>query len=245
MRTALRSRARHRLTIICATAAVLAANVVAWSETESDATVTAEVNLQAWDTARDHPDTLRAASEKRRDLRMLEAARERRERISRSDDARKAATPAPRLPKWAAACTETDSTRGHANGLLPTSELCDLPVAGHRLRADAAQGWALLNRAYQERFGKALCLTDSYRSLQAQQSLYASKPGLAAQPGTSNHGWGVAVDLCDGVESGASAEYAWLADQAGTYGWVNPGWAQPGGSRPEPWHWEFTGSPSP
>jgi hypothetical protein len=32
---------------------------------------------------------------------------------------------------------------------------------------------------------------------------------------------------------------AWLAANGRDYGWVNPPWAQPGGSRPEPWHWEF------
>ena len=27
---------------------------------------------------------------------------------------------------------------------------------------------------------------------------------------------------------------------AGTFGWINPEWAQPGGSGAfEPWHWEF------
>jgi hypothetical protein len=26
---------------------------------------------------------------------------------------------------------------------------------------------------------------------------------------------------------------------AGTFGWVHPDWAEPSGSKPEPWHWEF------
>jgi hypothetical protein len=26
------------------------------------------------------------------------------------------------------------------------------------------------------------------------------------------------------------------------FGWINPDWALPGGSKPEPWHWEFVPS---
>jgi hypothetical protein len=31
-----------------------------------------------------------------------------------------------------------------------------------------------------------------------------------------------------------------MVDNAPRYGWINPAWAQPGGSGPqEAWHWEF------
>ena len=86
-----------------------------------------------------------------------------------------------------------------------------------------------------------MCLTDSYRSYQVQAALYGQKPGLAAVPGTSNHGWGVAVDLCGGIESGTSRQYRWVARNGARYGWINQPWARPAGSRPEPWHWEFVG----
>ncbi len=32
---------------------------------------------------------------------------------------------------------------------------------------------------------------------------------------------------------------AWLTEHGPSFGWFNPPWAQSGGSRPEPWHWEF------
>ena len=64
--------------------------------------------------------------------------------------------------------------------------------------------------------------------------------GLAATPGTSEHRWGLAVDLCDGVQKGSGSRFQWLRDNAPAYGWDNPDWARNGGSGPyEPWHWEY------
>ena len=84
-----------------------------------------------------------------------------------------------------------------------------------------------------------MCITDSYRSYAAQQTLYALKPGLAAVPGTSSHGWGVALDLCGGIESYDSAAHQWLSQHGPRYGWTNPPWARRFGTLPEPWHWEY------
>ncbi len=44
---------------------------------------------------------------------------------------------------------------------------------------------------------------------------------------------------CCEVNSGTGRAFDWLTANASSYGWVHPGWAQPGGSKPEPWHWEF------
>jgi hypothetical protein len=127
-----------------------------------------------------------------------------------------------------------------ANGELPDSDLCTLWDPKHRLRADAAVALAKLNVAYKQHFGNNICLTDSYRTLAEQVRLRAIKPTLAAVPGTSEHGFGLAVDLCDGVETGTGARYEWLRANAGAYGWENPAWALPGGAGPhEAWHWEY------
>jgi D-alanyl-D-alanine carboxypeptidase len=137
-------------------------------------------------------------------------------------------------------CDGVARITGAPNGQLPDSVLCTLWESKHRLRADAAVGLAKLNIAFKQRFGDDICLTDSYRTLAAQQRLAAIKPGLAAKAGTSNHGLGLAVDLCDGVEKLGSTRYEWMRDNAPSYGWDNPTWARPGGSGPqEPWHWEF------
>src|SRR5690606_14231971 len=35
--------------------------------------------------------------------------------------------------------------------------------------------------------------------------------------------------------------YNWMKQNAPAYGWRHPDWAEPGGSIPEPWHWDFWG----
>ena len=138
-------------------------------------------------------------------------------------------------------CTGT-AVEQYANGQIPVSALCPLRSRpGHHLRADAAYAFDRLGQAYAGRFGTAICITDSYRSYAAQLSVYARKPGLAAVPGTSNHGWGTAVDLCGGIQSFSSVQHRWMNENAALYGWFHPGWAQQNGSKPEPWHWEYGG----
>jgi murein DD-endopeptidase MepM/ murein hydrolase activator NlpD len=127
---------------------------------------------------------------------------------------------------------------GYSNGMIPASSLCAISN-GHMLRCDAAAAYLQLASAYKNRFGKAICITDSYRSYASQVDLYGRKPSLAALPGTSNHGWGVAVDLCGGIERFNTTQYQWMVSNAGNYGWVHPSWAKQGGNREEPWHWEF------
>jgi D-alanyl-D-alanine carboxypeptidase len=137
-------------------------------------------------------------------------------------------------------CDGRVSDYSYANGQVPSNELCALTFApGHHLRADAAVSLAMLNIAYRTRFGQNMCLTDSYRTLGAQASLAARKPGLAARPGTSEHGMGLAVDFCGGVQTYRSQRYDWMRANAPTFGWANPAWAIPPSSREEPWHWEY------
>ncbi|NEM05374.1 NlpC/P60 family protein [Geodermatophilus normandii] len=127
---------------------------------------------------------------------------------------------------------------GWSNGRIPAEALCSV-ARGHALRCDAASGYAALGRAYEAAFGSPLCITDSYRSLAAQVDASRRKPALAAVPGTSNHGWALAVDLCGGINVAGTPQWTWMTEHAGRFGFVNPDWAQPGGEKPEPWHWEF------
>jgi hypothetical protein len=130
----------------------------------------------------------------------------------------------------------------YPNGAIPLSALCPLwGATGQYLRADAAFAYGQLSHSYAVRFGAPICITDSYRSYASQVDLFARKPGLAAVPGTSNHGWGTAVDLCGGIESFGTVQHEWMLVNAPLYGWFHPSWAEPTGSRPEPWHWEFGG----
>ncbi|MFI2362596.1 D-alanyl-D-alanine carboxypeptidase family protein [Promicromonospora sp. NPDC019610] len=133
-----------------------------------------------------------------------------------------------------------ESTAGYANGRIPADVLCALPFApGHLLRCDAAERLTALSARFEDEFGYPIPLTDSYRSYDLQVAVKGTKPHHAAIPGTSNHGWGLAIDLGDPVAGGSSPEYVWLRLHAPGYGWDNPSWARLDGAKPEPWHFEF------
>ncbi|WP_153022625.1 PASTA domain-containing protein [Luteimicrobium xylanilyticum] len=132
------------------------------------------------------------------------------------------------------------SIDGYKNGEIPASALCPLDFApGQMLRCDAANRLEALSKLFEKRFGHPIPITDSYRPLAVQIELRRTKPNLAAVPGTSNHGWGLAVDLGYPISTGRSAEYAWLREHGPAYGWDNPAWGHLDGSKPEPWHFEF------
>lgn len=128
--------------------------------------------------------------------------------------------------------------REYTNGRIPVDELCPLPQQGELLRADAAVAFYKLNAAYQERFGEEMRVNSSYRDRDKQAELYERMPaGMAAPPGTSNHGNGIALDLGDGVQNADTPQFKWLEKNSEKYGWIHPDWAY---SNPyEPWHWEF------
>ena len=133
-------------------------------------------------------------------------------------------------------------TEGYPNGRLPLSALCPLwGTSGQLLRWDAAATFDAMSKEFGAVFGEPICVTDSYRSYPEQVAVAAAKPTLAAVPGRSNHGWGVALDLCGGIQSFTTEQHRWMVANSMAYGWFLPAWAQPGGSKPEPWHWEYAG----
>lgn len=151
--------------------------------------------------------------------------------------------PEPAAPVLPGCDGRTQDVTRYANGRLPGDVLCVLPGdSGEQLRADAAVAFVRLAAGYQEALGEPICVTDGYRTLAEQQQLRRLKPRFAARPGYSEHGWGLAVDLSCGVQSFRTVQHGWLVEHAGDYGWFLPAWAQRGGARPEPWHWEFSGA---
>ncbi len=120
------------------------------------------------------------------------------------------------------------------NGRLTEASLCDIP-GNEQLRNDAAVAYAELNSRFKDEFGRDICLVDSYRSLSSQYAIKGSRGFFAATPGTSVHGWGLAIDLCSSDSRGPTK--AWLEEHGGTWGWVNPSWAK--GRKYEPWHFEY------
>ena len=138
-----------------------------------------------------------------------------------------------------ASCGRDDPAK-YPNGQLPASALCPLYAApGQSLRRDAAMAFNAMSNAYQQQTGSALCVTDAYRSYPEQVAIKLERPGFAAAPGTSQHGLGLAVDLCGGVQDFSAPAHLWMQRHAPLYGWFHPAWAEPSGVLPEPWHWEF------
>lgn len=155
---------------------------------------------------------------------------------------REAARVAIEAAAWDARATVADGS----NGRLEIDSLCKVGVGpegqDQYLRCDAAEAWEELGTQFQAEFGKPLRVEYGYRPYDWQlQALDEFGAGQVAAPGTSNHGWAVAVDVPvdDGFQFG-QPEYEWLAANGPKVGWVHPEWARAGGGREEPWHFEYT-----
>ncbi len=120
----------------------------------------------------------------------------------------------------------------HGNGRIPSDALSSIGVSGHKLWDPAATAFTAM-RAEAKAAGVTIGVTDSYRSYEGQvdvarrKGLY-SEGGLAAKPGTSDHGWGRSLDL--DLDSKAQS---WMRTNAGRFGYVED-------VPREPWHWTFT-----
>jgi len=104
---------------------------------------------------------------------------------------------------------------GYNNGQIPPTALAAVsnfvPLSGthsgttvlsNLLRADAAKQCKLLQAAFKAHFHKNLNVSEGYRTITTQRQYKAdqSRTGVvAATPGTSIHGWALAVDFGSGV----------------------------------------------
>jgi len=124
-----------------------------------------------------------------------------------------------------------DDLARYGNGHIPADALQEVGTTGKRLWAPAATAMDRMTAAA-ARDGVTIGITDAYRSYDAQvdvaqrKGLY-SQGGLAAKPGTSEHGWGVAVDLK--LDSSAQT---WMRTNADRFGFV-------AATPREPWHWAY------
>jgi hypothetical protein len=133
---------------------------------------------------------------------------------------------------------ETGTWGGHANGRIPLDQLCPITANGRLLlRCDAAQAFLAMDAAHTAELGRSIVVTDAYRDLAGQVDVHRRKPELAATPGTSTHGWGLAVDMAVGGWNGPT--FRWLERNGPRFGWHHPPWAHKDGSKPEAWHWEY------
>jgi zinc D-Ala-D-Ala carboxypeptidase len=119
----------------------------------------------------------------------------------------------------------------YGNGHIPASALEQVGTTKHKLWAPAAES---LTRMMQDakKDGVTIGISDSYRpyseqvDLAKRKGLY-SQGGLAAKPGTSEHGWGMAADL----DLNPSA-LSWMKKHGADYGFVN-------NVPRESWHWAY------
>ena len=136
-------------------------------------------------------------------------------------------------------------TAGYTNGAIPLDVLCAPDSSPQELlQCDAAAAFDLLSARYLQDNGRPLALVSSYRTFERQVEVKRLRGSLAATPGTSLHGLGIAIDLADagGVGQFDTPVYLWMKANAAEFGWVHPAAMEPGGSGPqEPWHWEFRG----
>ncbi|ACV07798.1 M15 family metallopeptidase [Jonesia denitrificans] len=141
------------------------------------------------------------------------------------------AAPAGPAPTWNAQGVPADLAR-YGNGKIPRDALTSVGNTGHKLWAPAGASLEkLLDAAARD--GVNIGITDSYRPIDVQHDLVRrkglySQGGLAAAPGTSPHGWGIAVDL-----KLDSAAQAWMREHGGKYGFVED-------TPREPWHWVYS-----
>jgi D-alanyl-D-alanine carboxypeptidase len=119
----------------------------------------------------------------------------------------------------------------YGNGRIPANALQPIGRGNHTMWAPAAQAFQAMTAAA-KRDGVTIGVTDSYRSYDQQvdlarrKGLY-SQGGLAAKPGTSEHGWGLSLDLDLG-----SKALTWMRRHAKEYGFSE-------NVPREPWHWTF------
>lgn len=139
------------------------------------------------------------------------------------------------------------------NGNLPEDLLGKATKGGKfkpSMLSELVNGYDRMCEDFRKAFPTKKLSAWGYRSYSRQLSIKVEKPNLAAKPGTSNHGWGQAIDV-HFYEDGASEysklryskpEYIWLKENSKKYGWYNPAWASQGGTKEEPWHWEASPS---
>lgn len=160
--------------------------------------------------------------------------------------------------------------KGRSNGLLPKELLRPIKPTG-QLHHLAARAWHAM-RAAAWKDGILLSVSgNSYRSYEAQESLFkqryttdvlAGRPtknwqgkvwyqrprtAIAAVPGTSNHGWGLALDLAIDADGDEAFEWPvksidkkavdWLLRNADRFGFA---WEL----QSEPWHLVYVAGPN-
>ncbi|MDM7855303.1 M15 family metallopeptidase [Cellulomonas alba] len=136
-----------------------------------------------------------------------------------------------------------------SNGDIPARMMTAVPWAvdshgtGFWLLTKAERALVRLDTAFEDRFGHHLDIDLAYRDLATQKAMYqALGPSVAAKPGTSKHGTGLAIDVPEWpCEYGwGTTQRAWLVTNGPAYGWSSP-WGMAKSTDAEYWHFEYVG----
>lgn len=148
----------------------------------------------------------------------------------------------PRTGRWTRRTTAAQIRR-MANGRLASSNLVAISWdPGQNLIAGPALGdLTKLNKAFKKKFGRNLEIDLTYRTRGTQEYLYRELGRMiAAKPGTSNHGWGLAIDFPETRDYGFDGTYyKWLKAYSKRYGWVHHKVYEKGSPYAEAWHFEY------
>ncbi len=141
-----------------------------------------------------------------------------------------------------------DQTKGQVGNGELSRDILNMGASGVTLEIVASAAWEEMVLAAMDEEGITLQMNNEagtgsfasdYRDMAGQKAAWATegpyngKTG-AAVPGTSEHGWGLAVDVNNASDEN-SRTYQWLAANAHRFGFQN---TVPG----ESWHWAYTGS---
>ena len=164
------------------------------------------------------------------------------------------------------ASVKTVSVSNYQNGQIPLGNMKQNTNLAKNLDGDAAYLMADASDALDSMISEfnnstftgkqKLIFTDGYRTLARQQALYAKYgSGRAAVPGTSNHGWGIAIDMYWGVRTSMTNQidirpsafkhpmYLWFLNNGSKYKWFNPIKLRDDNGTDEWWHWEYHSNP--
>jgi GH24 family phage-related lysozyme (muramidase) len=177
---------------------------------------------------------------------------------------------------------ETGGSNGYFGNIIETNKLktpeipigityLDVAVENRQLITQAADALKLMlinwlrwmkDNGFVGNNGTYAGITSMFRTIEKQRQLKASLGKSAAEPGTSMHGWGVAIDfqfyrkngeiisnykdkkpnLNEGFNYEINESLVWLVENSYKYGWLIPKKLRDGeGDLNEFWHFEYHG----
>ncbi len=134
---------------------------------------------------------------------------------------------------------------GQKNGKIPERMLVAIGWDKEKtlIAAPALKDLNRLNTAFKKKFGHNLDIDLAYRTRATQDAYWVELgPYVAARPGTSNHGWGTAIDVPETYNYSFRGKYhKWLKANSKKFNWVHRKILEEGSPYAEAWHFDYVG----